>query len=329
MRVFHGKIEIAGQMGILCGALKSRGHIAVGYNIFHSYLGYQEHLINTIEDELANMAPQIMSFFDIFHFHYNSSILPNYADLPLLKAKGKKMVMHHWGNDVRFHEQAREKNRFVYTGDSPPNEKMDEQLRMISTYVREAIVQDHEVLPYVAPYYEKVHILPIAIDMRRFTPQYPDADKKKPLIIHAPTNPDFKGTAHIERAIERLRESYDFEYRRIEKMNHLQAIQLYREADLIVDQILCGSHGLFSVEAMAFGKPVIAYIRDDLVATFPQELPIVNANPETVEEKIRLLLDHPLLRQELGIKGRAYAEQYHSREVVVDKLLQIYAGLQV
>lgn len=152
--------------------------------------------------------------------------------------------------------------------------------------------------------------------------------QEKPLIVHAPTNPAFKGTAHIERVIEKLRATHDFEYRRIEKMNHEQAVMLYKEADIIVDQILCGSYGLLNVESMALGKPVVAYIRPDLIPSFPSELPVINANPDTIYEQIKMLLDNPELRYERGVAGRIYAEKYHAIDVIGDKLLAIYSELQ-
>ncbi|WP_028988221.1 glycosyltransferase [Thermicanus aegyptius] len=328
MRIFHGVIEIAGQMGILSGELKRRGHIAVGYNIFHSYLGYQNHLINTIYPEIGNQSRHLIHFFDLFHFHYSSTILPEYADLPRLKGLGKKMVMNHWGNDVRFHDQARRNNPYVYTGDSPSNETIHKQLASISRYIREAIVQDYEVYAYVAPYYEKVHVLPIALDMRGLAPHYPDPSNICPLILHAPTNPEFKGTKIIEAALDRLKqEGYSFAYRRIERMNHQAALAEYEKADIVIDQVLCGSYGLFSAEAMALGKPVVAYIREDLVSQFPADLPVVNANPDTLYGKVKELLEQPALRLRLGMRGRAYADRVHRVENVVDRLLVIYGEL--
>lgn len=347
LKIFHGKIEIAGQMGIFCGELNKRGYMAKAYNVFHSYLGYEEHLVNTDEEGIAAMHRQLIDEFEIFHLHYARSLLEDYSDLPLLKEKGRKIIMHHWGNDVRFHDKARKKNKYVYTGDSPPNEEIDERLRKISEYVSEAIVQDEEVAAYVRPYYKKVHILPIAIDLNKFPlmsgtgqdeaeeqggdrKQEKDGRQKrdkKLLIMHAPTNPLFKGTERIEEAIRKLSAKYEFDYRRIEKTNHEEAIALYREADLIIDQILCGSYGLLCVESMALGKPVITYIRDDLVPAFPPDLPVMNANPDNIEEKLAELLENAPLREEIGLRGRAYVERYHAKEVVVDQLEEIYRNL--
>lgn len=329
MKIFHGTIEIAGQMGILSSALKKKGYYSIGYNTFHSYLGYEDCLVNTDQPGIEEKFEEIIDTFDLFHFHYGGSLFTDLSDLPELKKRKKKMVMHHWGNDVRFHEQARIHNPYVYTGDSPPNEEIHEKLMKITPYIKDAIVQDYEVYDYVKDYYEKVHVLPIAIDLNFFQPSYPSLEKKRPVLLHAPTNREFKGTIHVEEAIEKLKKDYDFDYVIVEKMNHEEAINLYKDADIIIDQFLCGSYGLFSVEGMALGKPVLAYIRPDLAAKFPSNLPIVNSNPDTLYDNVKFLLDHPELRQELGIKGRKYVENVHSHEVVVEKLLDIYCQLEV
>lgn len=327
MKVFHGIIEIAGQMGITCLELKKRGHIAIGYNTAHSYLNYKEDVQNTVLWEIQHTSHHIMRFFDLFHFHYGVTMYADYRDLYQIREQGKPIVMHHWGNDVRLRQLASKNNPYVYAEDSPPDERIHQTLHNLSGVIREAIVQDYEVYSYVAPYYERVHVVPIAIDLDRFAPCYPTRECPKPLIIHAPTNPDFKGTYFIENAIERLKLRYNFEYKKIAGVSHQEAARLYREADIVIDQIRCGSHGLFSVEAMALGKPVIAYIRDDVRAKFPADLPIVNANPDTIYEQIQFLLTQPEARVALGKAGRAYAERVHAKEIVTDQVVGIYTRL--
>ncbi|MCR2822854.1 glycosyltransferase family protein [Lederbergia panacisoli] len=314
-------------MGILSSALINKGHYSRGYNTFHSYLGYKDHLINLDHETLEESYQEILDSFDLYHFHYGTTLSSDFSDLNELKRRNKKMIMHHWGNDVRFHDQARKNNPYVYTEDSPPNETIHDKLTKITAYIKEAIVQDYEVYDYVKNYYEKVHVLPIAIDLQYFHANYPSVLKEKPLILHAPTNPDFKGTYYIEKTLENLKQEYDFEYRRIEKMSHDEVINIYKDADIIIDQVLCGSYGLLSVESMALGKPVIAYIRPDLVSCFPAELPIVNSSPDNLYNQVKALLDNPIQRKKLGIKGREYVEKIHSHNVVVNQLLDIYLNL--
>lgn len=279
--------------------------------------------MNTDMFEMSGMFEHASQFFDLFHYHYGLSIFPQFRDIELLHELGKPMVMHHWGNDVRFESIAKRHNRYVNTEDSPEEEKIDQALQTLSRYISDAIVQDYEVLPYVEPYYERVHVIPIALDIKQFTPVYPQLNKKMPMVIHAPTNTDFKGTNDIEKAIRQLKQERSFQYVRVEKMSHEEAVKLYQQADIIIDQILCGSFGLLSVEAMAYGKPVIAYIREDLAARSDTP-PIHNANPDTIYDVLKLLLDDPELRLSSGVAGRKYAEQHHDGDVVVKQLLDVY-----
>ena len=68
---------------------------------------------------------------------------------------------------------------------------------------------------------------------------------------------------------------------------------------------------MFSIEAMAMGKPVITYITDEMIKTFPDELPIVSASPLNIQEEIEKLINDGQIRHDLGVKGRKYIETYH------------------
>lgn len=324
MNIIHLPIEIAGQIGTLCGSLMRKGHFARGYNYFVTYLGYKENLLNTDLFEMIRMFEEAVCHFDLFHYHYASSLFENFKDLEMLRQKGKPVVMHHWGNDVRMASVAKLRNPYVYTGDSPPEEKIRATLKQISQYVSDAIVQDHEVLPYVQPYYRRVHVIPLAIDLGKFPVCYPSPTEKSPLVVHAPTNAEFKGTHYVERAIAQLQKELSFRYVRVEKLPHHQAVQLYRQADIVVDQLLCGSYGLLSVEAMALGKPVVAHIRPDLVGTYGMAVPICNANPDTIHDVLKALIRSPDMRVQAGMAGRKYVEQIHDSNKVVDQLLRVY-----
>jgi hypothetical protein len=324
LSVLHLPIEIAGQIGTICGALQERGHFARGFNFFTTYLDYKDFLLNTDAFEMGRMFEDAARRFDLFHYHYGLSVFPRFRDLELLRSIGKPIVMHHWGSDVRMASVVGSRNPYVYTADSPPEDEIRGSLQTLGRYVSDAIVQDHEVLPYVKPYYRRVHVVPLAIDLARFPVQYPSETEANPLILHAPTNKEFKGTADVERAISELQGLYPFRYVRIENMSHEEAVRMYRDADIVIDQVRCGSYGLFSVEAMAYGKPVIAYIRPDLAETFGPRLPIVSANPDTLRDALEGLLRSPGKRRQLGIAGRKYAEERHDSRKVAEQLLGVY-----
>ena len=124
--------------------------------------------------------------------------------------------------------------------------------------------------------------------------------------------------------IEKLQKEVPLDYRRVQQLSHQQAVQLYKQADIIIDQILCGAYGNLSVEAMALGKPVICYIRPDLVDHYPKNLPIVSANPDTLFDVLKDLIRDQERRSHLGRLGRSYVEEYHDASKVIHQLINIY-----
>jgi glycosyltransferase involved in cell wall biosynthesis len=71
---------------------------------------------------------------------------------------------------------------------------------------------------------------------------------------------------------------------------------------------------MFSLEAMCMKKPVLCYIREDLVEKY-KNLPILNTKPEFVYDNLIKLIENKELRLELGIIGRKYIENvYESKK---------------
>ena len=51
----------------------------------------------------------------------------------------------------------------------------------------------------------------------------------------------------------------------VEGVPHDEARERYARADIVVDQLNAGWHGVFALEAMALGKPVVAHLKPDVV----------------------------------------------------------------
>jgi glycosyltransferase involved in cell wall biosynthesis len=322
--VLHTPIEIAGQMGILCQGLRSVGWRANGYNWFQTYLNYESPIVDTDSYELQHVFDEVVHASDIIHFHNGDTMLADYKDLPVLKALKKRMVMHHWGNDVRDVEKLNLRLKYPLPLGYHNSQQIQEKLQKLSAYIDTAIIQDNELYEFIKPYYKNVYTLPLALNTSDIVPAYPDVNQQRPLIVHAPTSDEFKGTKYVEAAIASLQTRHQFDYQRIEKMGHKTAMNWYLKADVVVDQLLCGTFGMLSVEAMAMGKPVITYIRDDLKSTYPGQLPIVSASPDTLESTLEDLIVNSQKRRTLGQQGRYYVEKYHDVRAVTKKLIEIY-----
>src|SRR5262245_61721820 len=107
----------------------------------------------------------------------------------------------------------------------------------------------------------------------------------------------------------------------VERVPNREALEIYRGADIVFDQCLIGFHGYFALEAMAMGKPVVVFLRDpkaDLLA--PDECPLVNVRPETVEPILEELIRDRARLHELGRQGRRYIERYYTVEAFAERL---------
>ena len=58
----------------------------------------------------------------------------------------------------------------------------------------------------------------------------------------------------------------------------------------------------------------------------PEICPVVNANPDTLKEKLTLLIKDPELRNSIGMKSRQFVEETHDADKIAIQLLSIYNG---
>ena len=238
---------------------------------------------------------------DVFHFVFGLTLVPQSLQFPLLRATRKKSVMHYLGSDIR--------------GKTPEQlasgRKAD--ARIVGSYDAIRWVPDAEVIPP-------------GMDLARIAPA-PPFDRQRPLIVHAPSHRGRKGTEHVVAACEGL----DADLELVEGLHHDEAFERYRAADIVVDQLNAGWYGLFAIEAMALGKPVVTFLHDKAVRrteeAFGTRVPIVSATAATLREALRPLVADAARRRELGAASRAYVERVHDLEHVTDRLLALYARL--
>ncbi|CAG7649053.1 glycosyltransferase family 4 protein [Paenibacillus allorhizosphaerae] len=321
----------------LARALRSRGVHATSCSFYKDVYAYLSDVCLNLDLYPMDLRVKIrdayleeaLETYGIFHFHFGSTFFaPDKRDLKILKGLGKKLVAHFNGDEARMPSIARKYNNpYVQVREPWTEERIRENLELNSAYIDHAIINDHELLPQVEPYFKKVHIIPYAIDAREFTPEYP-SPYAEPVVVHAPSHRRVKGTEFVLQAVERLkREGRKFQFRLVENVPREQAKQIFQKSTIIIDQLTVGTYANLSMEAMAMGKPVICYIRDDLHSTFPPGFPIVSANPDTVYEVLKDLLNRPEDWPKLGSAGRSYVEQTHNYDKVAQMLISVYKQL--
>jgi hypothetical protein len=252
-------------------------------------------------------------------------------DLPLLKALGKVVVMTYQGDDARQGRSAR-------GAISPLAGIEDYYTAETDAWKRRAIDvvgrwADHiyalnpdllNVLPASARF------LPYAnVDLNALRPGN-HCENRVPVVVHAPSKRNVKGTVHILAAIERLKaEGIRVELDLVEGCDNQVARERFRRADLAIDQLLLGWYGGFAVECMALGKPVLAYLRREDLAFIPQamrdELPVIPVSPATLYDVLRDWVGRNRAgRDELGARSRRYVERWHDPLVIAGHLVGDY-----
>src|SRR6185437_12833002 len=111
------------------------------------------------------------------------------------------------------------------------------------------------------------------------------------IVLHAPSSRGRKGTEHVVAACATL----DVDLEIVEGLDHRDAFERYRRADIVVDQLNAGWYGVFAIESMALGKPVVTFLHDEAARrteeAFGLPVPIVNATKETLAERLRPLAE--------------------------------------
>jgi glycosyltransferase involved in cell wall biosynthesis len=246
---------------------------------------------------LTRLLPQT----DVFHFYFGLTLVPKRLQFPILRALRKKSVFHFLGSDIR--------------GKSPAE-------LAYGRYADAQVVGSYDAIRWVP----EAEVIPPGVDLTRIQPE-PPSHRARPLIVHAPSSRRRKGTEAVIAACEGLEADLDL----VEGLRHDEAFERYRAADIVVDQLNAGWYGIFAIEAMALGKPVVTYLHDEAVRrteeAFGVEVPIVSATKETLRDRLTPLVADSELRRRLGAASRAYVERVHDLEQATDRLLALYARL--
>jgi O-antigen/teichoic acid export membrane protein/glycosyltransferase involved in cell wall biosynthesis len=311
LRVVHCPVNTAGVPWTNVQALRQRG-VDSSLVVFNRYAMHPEadwsldrhgNLLRrqlTQWRALARLLPRT----DVFHFYFGLTLVPKPLQFRILRLFGKKSVFHYLGSDIR--------------GKTPEDLAFGKQAGA-------EIVGSYDAIRWVP----EAHVIPPGIDVARITPSYP-ARRERPLIIHAPSSRARKGTDVLIAACEGL----DADLEIVEGLHHADAFERYREADIVVDQLNAGWYGLFAIECMALGKPVVTYLHDEAVQrteeAYGVAVPLVNASKETLRDRLEELVAMDVdERRRIGEASRAYVERVHDLEQITDRFLDVYAGLEL
>ncbi len=337
-RVLHLPLPQAGQAAALADGLKAEGVEASSLSIRKNAFGYPCDVNIDLQypdvERDRSFFRQLAEDYDVFHFHVRSLLYRRSLtggsglDLIMFRLFGRKVFYHFRGSEIRLAQTFQRHSPHAYTGDDWDDAfegDADAKRRGFRDFVQAAcngvFVPDPELQTSVPD----AVIVPRALTLDDW-PFVGAGHRERLTIVHAPSNRSTKGTEAVLTTIARLRqEGHDFDFQLVEKMSNEEAKAIYRDADIVIDQLRIGWYGVLAVEAMALGKAVVAYIRDDLRHYLPEPRPLEIANPDNLHRVLcGLLCDRERVTR-LGKQARSYVEDVHDAQRIARYLRTIYA----
>jgi glycosyl transferase family 1 len=262
-----------------------------------------------------------MKFFDLGFLRFTPL---QWLEYPLCRLAGKKMIVTPYGGDIAVagHLGQFEEATFADYPELPGQAELFKR-RILHT-LKWADLSVRSLTIGFMPTWDAVCVSMVGIDTGLWPEVGPASDSAgrdgEVVVVHAPNHRRIKGTEFLERAVEDLRrDGLDVRLQVLEGRSNEEVRGAVLGSDIVADQFL-GGYGLFALEGMAAGKPVLSaldWLRDDVSSALGQSrCPIVNTSTERLRDDVRRLVTDPELRRELGHQGRDFVMRRHSYEAI-------------
>lgn len=254
----------------------------------------------------------------------------NEAVFRLLRLVGIKVIVFPFGTDVAYRDRYRDRYDWVgrLQDDYPQWDLVTwgattrARVALYSRYAALVVGNDSSISRFLVR--NDLHFKSYPVDTDSLRPaDRPSASP--PVILHATNHRRVKGTDVLQRSVEELRRAgVACDLRLVEHVDRPEAYRLYSEADIIADQFVMGAYGVFALEALALGKPVLTFLDCQHLGNPVFNLPLVHTTHENMTRVLAALVLCPELRTRLGRLSREQVVEYQSIEALSEVWKQIY-----
>lgn len=282
--------------------------------------------------------------YDIYHFNSGSSLLDfqhlglDLLDLPFY-GKNSKIFVTYNGCDARQkyatinkYELSACQRAGCYNGkcnDYKVEIKKQKRIKKFAGYADGLFSVNPDLLTFLP---SNSKFLPYTIANWKYIEKHEINNKKIIHIVHAPTNRICKGSDYVLKALSKLKNIYGdiVKISLVENLSHVEALKIYSEADLIIDQLLIGWYGAFAVEAMKMGKPVMCFIREEDLQYIPLNMArdcleaFINVNKDNIFDVLCNVVENRDILFQHAANGYEYVENYHNPIRIAESLYQYY-----
>jgi glycosyltransferase involved in cell wall biosynthesis len=363
IKVVHLPVIIANQPVILSKYLNRIGVDSKTISYFRTWLRYTGDInldldlipvserTRRLDEFVTHFLKEEAPKYDVFHFHFFETLSTGtsfggwkvdpgrgaYWDLQVLKDMGKKIILHNWGSDVRNNSKITYYQLlFEHPGLAlpyPPLNRKGQYLKIwkMAQYADVILCGDSETRNHV-PY---GITLPMAVDDELMNEvasrggSHSTSDNGKISVLHAPSNKTIKGSRFIMEVLDQIHRQYPdrVDIRLVHGMPYQDALNRYPGKGIAVDQISVG-FGLFALEAMSMGRPVLCSVWNGEYADWDpkREAPVYPVlSREELHSRVKEFVEDPSLLEKTNPKG--FVLEHFSGGIASRKYKELYERL--
>ncbi|WBQ05011.1 glycosyltransferase [Kribbella sp. CA-293567] len=249
-------------------------------------------------------------------------------DVPMLDAAGIRHGLVFHGSEVR--DPARHRAKYQFSPFADRTDELTMRLQAANDLLRQHLVKYEGprfvTTPDLLEYVEESEWLPVVVDPDSLASNVPVMDREVPVVLHAPSASALKGSVFVDPVLTALDARGLIKYQRVQGVPHPELMAMVKDADIVVDQMLLGSYGVFACEAMAAGRTTVGHVADHVRDLLPTELPIVEATPDDLAEVIERLVVEREEARKIADAGPRYVRELHDGRKSVEALLPFLGG---
>lgn len=277
---------------------------------------------------------RVVAKYEIIHLHFMIGLSESGWELPLLKAMGRKILIHYRGCDVR----ERQRNMALHPQMNICQQCDHDAVCQSESYGRRRVlarkygdyflvttpdlndfVPEAELSPFFVPEIEEESVLPARHNSNRLFK-----------IVHVTNHPGLEGTDQILDAVKHLREKgHAIHFVFLRGVAPDQVMREYRDADLAIGKMKMGWYANAQIESMASGVPTITYVRPEFMTDELRDSGFIFTTLEGLEETLEYYLTHPEELEKKRRIARSSILRLHDNAKLCRRLIDLYASLKM
>lgn len=276
---------------------------------------------------------KIVSRFSIIHSHFMVTMSKSGWEIPVLKALGRKIVVHYRGCEIRDRQKNQTLHPMVnicqscdYRASICSGEQMVKRRELMQRHADLFLVTTPDLLDF-AP--EAVHMpffqppVPISV------PEHTSWSNKRPLkVFHTTNHPGIEGTEEIQKVIQKLQdegEAIDFTF--LTGVSQEKVLQEQAKADVSIGKMKMGYYANAQIESLYLGIPAITYVRPQFVTEQLQESGLILSSLQELEKTFRYILQNPQFLAEKAKIAKNSIAKLHNNVQLVKRYQNLYQAL--